>query len=47
MKGLEQHLLELKEHEQEVIWISGRAFIIQPATEEDIERIEKGYFCID
>ncbi|WP_171653829.1 hypothetical protein [Paenibacillus foliorum] len=43
----EQHLLQLKDHEQEVFWIDGKAFIIMPATLEDIERINKGYFCMD
>ena len=47
MQGIEQYLLQMKEHEQVVVWIGGRPFIIQPATEADIERIEQGYFCMD
>jgi hypothetical protein len=43
----EEHLLQMKEHEQEVIVIKGRAFLIQPATGDDIKRIGKGYFCMD
>lgn len=43
----EEHLLQMKEHEQDVIWIKGRPFIVQPATIDDIERINKGYFCMD
>lgn len=43
----EEHLLQMKEYEQEVIWIKGRPFIVQPATNDDIERINKGYFCMD
>lgn len=43
----EENILQLKDHEQMVIWIEGRAFIVQPATADDIERINKGYFCMD
>jgi hypothetical protein len=41
------HLLELKEGEETIIFVGGRAFLISPATEDDIERISKGYFCMD
>jgi hypothetical protein len=40
-------LLELKPHEQDVIFINGRPFVIAPATEDDIERISKGVICMD
>jgi hypothetical protein len=32
---------------EEVIWIKDRAFVVRPATNEDIERIGKGYFILD
>lgn len=40
-------LLKLAVHEQVVVWIGDRPFVIQPATEADVERINKGYFCMD
>ena len=43
----QEHLLELKEGEETVIFIGGRAFIMTPATDDDIERIGNGYFCMD
>jgi hypothetical protein len=43
----ENFLLNMKEGEENVIHINDRAFIISPATEDDIERIGKGYFCLD
>ncbi|AFC32161.1 hypothetical protein PM3016_5461 [Paenibacillus mucilaginosus 3016] len=43
----EERILELKEHEQEIIVIKGRAFIITPATLDDVERITSGMICID
>ena len=43
----EDHLLELEEGDETVIWIHGRAFIVTPATIDDIERIGKGYFCLE
>lgn len=44
---IELHLLALADHEQVVVWIGDRPFVIQPATETDVERINKGYFCMD
>ncbi|MGO4268227.1 hypothetical protein AB4Z22_00020 [Paenibacillus sp. TAF58] len=32
---------------EEVIWIKDKAFVVRPATNEDIERIGKGYFILD
>ncbi|MBA2943190.1 hypothetical protein HZF08_33510 [Paenibacillus sp. CGMCC 1.16610] len=40
-------LLDMKEGEENVIHINDRAFVISPATDDDIERIGKGYFCLD
>lgn len=37
----------MKQHDQEVLWIKGKAFIITPASIDEIERIGKGYFCMD
>jgi hypothetical protein len=33
--------------EEEIVWIRGRAFVVKPATEEDIERVGKGYFALE
>ncbi|WP_193394394.1 hypothetical protein [Paenibacillus sp. A3] len=44
---IEHHLLALADHEQLVVWIGDRPFLIQPATDSDVERINKGYFCMD
>ncbi|MDQ0874241.1 hypothetical protein QFZ77_002900 [Paenibacillus sp. V4I3] len=33
--------------DEEVIWIKDRAFVIRPATDDDIERIGKGYFTLN
>ncbi|WP_127580911.1 hypothetical protein [Paenibacillus koleovorans] len=41
----EEHLLQLED--EEIIWLHGKAFVISPATEDDIERIGKGFFCMD
>jgi len=43
----EEHLRTLKEGQETVIHINGRAYVVSVATEDDIERIGKGYFCID
>ncbi|WP_176444785.1 hypothetical protein [Paenibacillus herberti] len=43
----EAELLKLEEGQEEVLIIGGRAFIVSPATEADIERIGKGFFCLD
>lgn len=40
-------LAELQDGEETVIWIRGKALIVTPATPDDIERIGKGYFCMD
>lgn len=42
-----KRLLELKLHEQDLIMIGGRQFVVSPATEDDIERIGKGFECMD
>ncbi|MDQ0888147.1 hypothetical protein QFZ81_003235 [Paenibacillus sp. V4I9] len=38
---------QLGTESEEVIWIKDRAFVVRPATNEDIERIGKGYFILD
>lgn len=43
----EDELLQMKAGEEEVLFLKGRAFLVSPATDEDIERIGKGYYCID
>ncbi|KQX53923.1 hypothetical protein SAMN04487897_15111 [Paenibacillus sp. yr247] len=41
----EDYLLDT--HDEEIIWIKDRAFVIRPATDDDIERIGRGYFTLD
>lgn len=43
----EDHISSLKEGDEEIIHIKGRPFVITPATEDDIERIKKGFFVMD
>lgn len=40
-------LTELGEGEETIIVIHGQPFVVKRATEDDIERIGKGYFCMD
>lgn len=41
----EDHLMESQG--EQIIWIKNRAFVIRPATEDDIERVGRGYFWLD
>ena len=43
----EQDLLQLGEGEEYVIYIKGRAFVVSPASDDDMERIGHGYYCLD
>lgn len=43
----EDRIMALKEGEEDVIHINGKSFVIVPATENDVERIEKGFFVMD
>lgn len=43
----EDRILQLEEHEEDVIFIKGRPYLIKPATEDDIERVNKGFFVMD
>jgi hypothetical protein len=43
----EDHILSLKEGEEDVIVIKGKPFVVSPATEADVERIGKGFFVMD
>ncbi|WP_164545793.1 hypothetical protein [Paenibacillus albus] len=43
----EEDLLNLAVGEELVMHIRGRQFIVTPATDEDIERVGHGYFCMD
>ncbi|UKS27187.1 hypothetical protein LOZ80_38005 [Paenibacillus sp. HWE-109] len=43
----EDRIMDLKEGEEDVIHINGKSFVIVPATENDVERIGKGYYCLD
>jgi hypothetical protein len=45
MKPLEGYLLDT--NGEEIIWIKDRTFVVRPATDDDIERIGKGYFTLD
>lgn len=40
-------LLDLTDGEETVIWANRRAYVVTPATEDDIERIGCGYYCMD
>jgi hypothetical protein len=37
----------LAAEDEEIIWIQDRAFVVRPATEDDIERVGKGYFSLE
>lgn len=43
----EDHLLTLKPGQEEIIFIKDKAFVVSAATEDDIERIKKGFFVMD
>lgn len=43
----DEFLLQMQSHEEEIIFIKGHPFIIRPATENDVIRLGKGYFCMD
>lgn len=32
---------------EEIVWVEGKALLFRPATEDDIERVGKGYFSLD
>jgi len=40
------NLLKLKDDEEDIVIIQGRAFVVKPATEADVERVGKGYFWL-
>lgn len=33
--------------DEEIIWLNDKAFVVRPATDDDIERIGKGYFVME
>ena len=41
------NLVDLGEGEETIIIVKGEPFVVSRATEDDIERIGKGYFCMD
>lgn len=43
----EDQLFKLAPHEEEIIYIRGKAFLVRPADQADVERLAKGNFCID
>ncbi|WP_192043451.1 hypothetical protein [Paenibacillus lycopersici] len=43
----EEDILNLANGEEYVVFLRGRAFIIKPATNDDIERVGHGYYCMD
>lgn len=43
----QEHILNMQEHDEVVIWIKDKAFIVRPATDNEIERVNKGFFCTD
>lgn len=40
-------LLKLKDHEEDVISIKGRMFLVRPASQDDLDRIAKGPRSMD
>ena len=40
-------LMNMEDGQEEVIIIEGKAFIVSPATESDVERVAKGFFILD
>ncbi|WP_167355853.1 hypothetical protein [Paenibacillus oryzisoli] len=42
-----ERIMALKEGEEEVIHINDKAFVVSLATYTDVERIGKGYYCLD
>jgi hypothetical protein len=43
----EEHVMAMLPHEEEIIVIRGKSFLVRPASELDVERVNKGYFCMD
>ncbi|MDB4868269.1 MAG: hypothetical protein JWR03_2602, partial [Cohnella sp.] len=43
MNPILDQLNELKEGDETILWIHGQAFHVTRATEDDIERISKGF----
>lgn len=46
-EGIKKRMAEMKIGDEDVFFIDGRSYVIAPATVDDVERIGKGYFCID
>lgn len=46
-KIIVERLLKMQHHEEEIIWIGDRQFLVSPATEDDIERLTKGFESMD
>jgi hypothetical protein len=40
-------MLMLEDGEEDIVIIQGRAFVVKPATEADVERIGKGFFWLE
>ncbi|WJH32945.1 hypothetical protein MJA45_10130 [Paenibacillus aurantius] len=36
----------LDSEKEEIVWIQGKAFVVKPATADDMERIGKGFFAM-
>ncbi|WP_308637698.1 hypothetical protein [Paenibacillus silvisoli] len=43
----EEEIAALEEDEEMVVFINEQPFIIKKATDDEIERIGHGYFCMD
>lgn len=43
----EEDILQLAPGQEFVVFIKGQPFIITPATDDEVERIGQGYYCMD
>ncbi|WP_426447613.1 hypothetical protein ACP26L_25725 [Paenibacillus sp. S-38] len=41
-KRIEQRMLSIQEKEEDIIWIKGQPFLVQRATPDDVDRVNKG-----
>ena len=47
MSNFLDNLNEHKEGEETIIVVHGEPFVVSRATDDDIERVSKGFICID
>jgi hypothetical protein len=46
-RAMAKRLSSLRIHEEAIMHINGRAYLITPATEDDLERVNRGFFVMD